>query len=97
MRIINKELLDQFSYKHSQFVKPLQRWSDLITDAQWKTHKDLKADFPSADYVGSARYVFNIKGNNYRVIAVVTFITGLLIIRFVGTHSEYDKVNAKTI
>ena len=97
MKIINKELLDQFSRKNAQSIKPLQRWCERVVDAKWKTHIELKADFPAADYVGLSRYVFNIKGNNYRVITVVTFITGLIIIRFVGTHSEYDQINAKKI
>jgi mRNA interferase HigB len=97
MKILNKELLDQFSRKHTQSIKPLQRWCDTVVDAQWKTHNDLKADFPSADFVGLSRYVFNIKGNSYRVITVVTFITGFVIIRFVGTHSEYDQIDAKKI
>jgi mRNA interferase HigB len=54
-------------------------------------------DFPAADYVGNSRYVFNIRGNNYGVVAVVVFISGILKIRFVGTHFEYDKIDCKTI
>ncbi|MGV8135475.1 MAG: type II toxin-antitoxin system HigB family toxin [Mangrovibacterium sp.] len=57
----------------------------------------LKQTFPSADYVGNARYVFNIKGNGYRIVTVVVFIAGTLAIRFVGTHEEYDKIDCKTI
>jgi len=57
----------------------------------------MKADFPDADYVTNSRYVFNLKGNNYRLIVVVVFFAGELNIRFAGTHSEYDKIQAKTI
>ncbi len=53
---------------------------------------DLKADFPSADFVGNNRYVFNIKGNNYRTVVLVVFFAGTVAIRFVGTHGEYDKI-----
>ena len=53
--------------------------------------------FPSADYVKNGRYVFNIGGNNYRVVAVVIFIGGVMNIRFVGTHSDYDKIDCAII
>ena len=53
--------------------------------------------FPSADYVKNGRYVFNIGGNNYRIVAVVIFIGGVMNIRFVGTHQEYDKIDCATI
>ena len=57
----------------------------------------VKADFASADYVGNNRIVFDIKGNDYRLVAVVLFVAGTVFIRWVGTHSEYDKINVKTI
>ena len=69
----------------------LERWSGKLADAEWKSHADLKADFPSADFVGNNRYVFNIKGNNYRTVVLVVFFAGTVAIRFIGTHSEYDK------
>lgn len=53
--------------------------------------------FPSADYVKNGRYVFNIGGNNFRVVAVVIFIGGVMNIRFVGTHPEYDKIDSAVI
>jgi mRNA interferase HigB len=52
----------------------------------------LKADFPSADFVGNNRYVFNIKGNNYRTVVLVVFFARTVAIRFIGTHGEYDKI-----
>ena len=58
---------------------------------------NLKQDFPTANYVGNGWYVFNIQGNNYRLIAIVLFIKGYLKIRFLGTHAEYDKIDCKTI
>ena len=69
-----------------------ERWSNILADADWKSHTDLKADFPSADFVGNNRYVFNIKGNNYRTVVLVVFFAGTVAIRFVGTHGEYDKI-----
>lgn len=55
----------------------------------------MRKDFPSADYVGNQHYVFNIKGNNYRLIVVVMFMPGLVYIRWVGTHKEYDKIDCR--
>ena len=68
-----------------------------MEDASWKNHADLKQDFPSANYVGNSRYVFNIKGNSYRMVVVVIFVAGILTIQFIGTHEEYDRINCSTI
>jgi len=75
----------------------LNNWIQRIKKAEWTNHNELKASFPAADYVTNSRYVFNLKGNNYRIIVVVIFFAGELNIRFVGTHAEYDKIDAKTI
>lgn len=97
MKIANKELLDDFVQAHAQAAKPLNKWVDVVKAVQWKTHAELKNTFPSADCVKNGRYVFNIGGNNYRIVAVVIFIGGVMNIRFVGTHSEYDKIDSSTI
>ena len=97
MRIANKELLDDFVQTHAQAPKPLNKWIEVVKAAQWKNHTELKATFPSADYVKNGRYVFNIGGNKYRVVTVVIFIGGVMNIRFVGTHSEYERIDCSTI
>lgn len=97
MLIANKELLDDFIKAHSQAINPLNKWAEVVKTAQWKNHAELKATFPSADYVKNGRYVFNIGGNNFRIVAVVIFIGGVMNIRFVGTHAEYDKIDCATI
>ena len=58
---------------------------------------DIKADFLSTDYVGNQHYVFNIRGNNYRLVVVVKFTVGYIFVRWVGTHKEYDKIDCSTI
>ena len=68
--------------------------------AKWKEKKkqaDIKNDFNSVDYVGNNRYVFNIKGNKYRLVVIIIFISKKVYIRFIGTHSEYDKIDCKNI
>lgn len=97
MIIANKELLDNFVQTHAQAAKPLNKWVDIVKTAQWKNHAELKKMFPSADYVKNGRYVFNIGGNNYRIVAVVIFIGGVMNIRFIGTHPEYEKIDSSTI
>ncbi len=97
MIIANKELLDDFVQLHANAAKPLNRWVEQVQGVQWTSHADIKKMFPSADYVKNGRYVFNIGGNNYRVVAVVIFIGGVMNIRFVGTHGEYDKIDSTTI
>lgn len=97
MQIWDKEILDKYVDKHADAGTAIQRWINIVEEAAWTSHNDLKLDFPAADYVGNSRYVFNIRGNNYRIVAVTVFISGILKIRFVGTHAEYDKIDCKTI
>ena len=92
MKIDNKVILDDFVQKHAKAAKPLNKWVEEVEKADWQSHNDLKRCFPAADYVKNGRYVFNIGGNNYRIVAVVMFINGMMILRFVGTHAEYDKI-----
>ena len=97
MKIANKEILDAFVQKHAQAAGPLNKWVEKVKSVTWHNHYDLKQTFPSADYVKNGRYVFNIGGNHYRLVAVVIFIGGVMNIRFVGTHPEYDKIDSSTI
>jgi len=92
MKILFPEKVEEFEHNHPDAKEALERWSGLLANATWKYHAELKQDFPSADYVGNNRYVFNIKGNNYRTVVLVVFFAGTAAIRFIGTHSEYDKI-----
>jgi len=76
---------------------PFKRWVKEVERANWRTIADLKNDFATADYVGNGHFVFNIKGNDYRLVAVVVFVAGTIFVRWVGTHNEYNKINAETI
>lgn len=92
MIIRKKELIDGFALKHADAKNALQRWIEFVEEAEWKSHADIKADFPTSDYVGKERYVFNIRGNNYRLVVLVVFTDGFLTVRYLGTHSEYNKI-----
>ena len=98
MKIIYPERIEEFADLHPDAKAALERWSAIVKAATWKHHADLKKDFPSVDYVGNNRYVFNIKGNNYRTVVLLVFFAGTVAIRFIGTHKEYDKIkDIKTI
>jgi len=75
----------------------LERWYNIAEAAEWKNLSDIKLDFLDVDYVGNQHYVFNIKGNNYRLVVVIKFTIGYIYIRFVGTHKDYDKINSSTV
>jgi mRNA interferase HigB len=72
-------------------------WLDIVARAEWSNPKDVKASYPKASILKAGRVVFNIKGNDYRLIARVQYQAGVLAIRFFGTHAEYDKIEAETI
>lgn len=99
MRIVSHKRLVEFyvSEGHADAKVALEHWYEITEEAEWKSLSDIKADFPATDYVGNQRYVFNIKGNKYRLVVVVKFTIGHVFIRFVGTHSEYDKIDVSTI
>ena len=75
----------------------LERWYEIASSSEWKNYAEMKNDFGSVDSVGNQHYVFNIKGNKYRLVVVVKFTIGHIFIRFVGTHAEYDKIDVSNI
>ena len=97
MKIRNKAKLEKFVIKHADAVKAIQKFIDIVEEAQWQNFFDIKSDFNSVDYVSNGRYVFDSKGNKYRLIAVVVFIGEVFTVRFIGTHAEYSKIDAKKI
>ena len=74
-----------------------QAWLDIVTRASWRSPEDVKASYPKASVLKASRVVFNIKGNDYRLIAAVQYRGGVLAIRFFGSHAEYDRIDAETV
>lgn len=97
MRIISRKALKDFWTRHTQAEEPLKSWFEEATQATWKTPQDIKALYRSADFVLGNRVIFNIGGNKYRLIVKINYSYGVVYIRFIGTHTEYDKINAETI
>ena len=97
MVVISKSTLVNYGKKNVQTIEAINEWYEKVNDAQWKHLADIKKDFNTVDYVGNDRFVFNLKGNKYRIIAMIHFTTRTLYIRFIGTHAAYDKINASII
>ncbi|NDV27213.1 type II toxin-antitoxin system HigB family toxin [Desulfovibrio sp. JC010] len=97
MRIISRATLRDYGKKHSDAKESLDCWFHEVNVASWDSWTDIKARYPDVSPLGKDRYVFNIKGNKYRIITAVHFASKIVFIRFVGTHAEYDKVDAEKV
>lgn len=97
MRIIKPATLKDFWEKHPNAEKPLKSWLEMAKLAEWKQPADIKSDYSSASIIAHNRVIFNIKGNNYRLVVKFHYNTQIGYIRFVGTHREYDKIDAEEI
>ena len=97
MRVIAKKILREFWNKHKDCEQQLKSWFQEAASSKWKNSNEIKLEYPTASIIGDNRIVFNIKGNTYRLIIKINFDYQMIWIRFIGTHSEYDKINAKTI
>lgn len=93
MRIIAKKTLTLYYQERRDAETALEEWYEKVERAKWNTFADVRQSFNSADYVGNNRIVFNIKGNKYRLVALVLFNNKMVYIRFIGTHEEYSRIN----
>lgn len=97
LSVISKKILREFWIKHSDCQQSLKSWFQETSNAVWNSPKELKTDYPTASFLMDNRVVFNIKGNKYRLIVKINYDYHMLWIRFIGTHSEYDKIDATKI
>lgn len=97
MRIIAERTIREYYEKNPQSKTALQDWVAVVKKAQWRCFADIKATYNSVDYIGNQHYVFNIKGNDYRIVVVIKFIPQFVLIRFIGTHKEYDEIDCSRI
>ena len=97
MRVIARRTLKEFWQRHPDAEASLRAWFKEARAAEWKSPADLKTRYPSASILANNRVIFNIRGNNYRLIAAIHFEHAVLYIRFIGTHAEYDQIDAATI
>ncbi|MBD2753973.1 type II toxin-antitoxin system HigB family toxin [Spirosoma validum] len=97
MVIIAKATLIRFAETHPDATIALMEWYDTVAEADWSNINGVRAQFNSVDYVGNERFVFNIRGNRYRLIVAILFSIRTVYIKFIGTHADYDKIDAKLI
>ena len=97
MRVVAKKKLRDFWEKHEDCEQQLKSWFREALKATWENPNQIKAEYPSASILFENRIIFNIKGNNYRLIVKINYDYQMVWIRFIGTHAEYDKINANII
>ncbi|MDP2365727.1 MAG: type II toxin-antitoxin system HigB family toxin [Ignavibacteria bacterium] len=97
MRIIAIKRLKDFWNKHPDSEQPLRAWYSEVSKADWKNPSDIIKVYRTASVLLNNRVVFNIKGNDYRLIVAINYTYRIVYIRFIGAHKEYDKINAEEI
>ena len=96
--VVEKYFADHTGHKGIKAARSqYDAWLHIVARAEWRNPEDVKASYPKASILKDGRVVFNIKGNDYRLIARVQYQAGVLVIRFFGTHAEYNRVDAETV
>jgi mRNA interferase HigB len=97
MRIIALGALRDFWAKHPGALEPLSAWYAIVSRVRWTSPADVKAAYRSASFLAGNRVVFNIKGNDYRLVVVMHYNRQIAYVRFVGTHRQYDQIDASNV
>lgn len=97
MNLVAVKFLRAFWEKHPDAEQPLKSWADEVKKASWKHPAEIKEQYRSASILKNRRVVFNIKGNDYRLVASVAYHFQAVYVKFIGTHKEYDGIDAETV
>ena len=98
MNIYNKSTVTEACKKHRNAKLALEIWYEEVLTKKWKTPNQIKQEYRgNVSILKNSRVVFNIKGNDFRIVAEINYENGWVFIKFIGTHSEYDKIEANTI
>jgi mRNA interferase HigB len=92
MVIITMRVLNEFADIYADAENALNHWVDIVKTSDWRNGAELRKTFRDADFVGNNRWVFNLRGNRYRIVSMIFFSKRTIFIRFIGTHSEYDAI-----
>jgi mRNA interferase HigB len=96
--VVENYLADHAGHKGIKVARSqYEAWLDIVTAAVWRNPEDVKASYPKASILKAGRVVFNIKGNDYRLVTRVQYQAGVVAVRFFGTHAEYDNIDAETV
>lgn len=98
MQIVALRTLRQFWERHPQAETPIKVWYGIASKAEWTSPADIKKQFgPSVDFVGDNRVIFDLAGNKFRLVVHISYTYRRALVKFIGTHAEYDRINAETI
>jgi mRNA interferase HigB len=97
MNVVTRRRLADYWRRHPEAEGPLAAWFSLAKASEWKTPHDIRTQFNSADFLGDNRVVFDVGGNKYRIVVRVSYKFKQVLIKFVGTHAEYDRIDAETV
>ena len=96
--VVERYLADHAGHKGIRAARSqYEAWLNIVTRANWRNPENVKAAYPKASILKAGRVVFNIKGNDYRLVAAVQYRAGALAIRFFGSHAEYDRIDSETV
>lgn len=91
MRVLNTKVLESYMAKHARCRGPVRAWLSETRMAEWASPAELKERYPGASILSGNRVVFDLAGNNYRLVCVVAYRTSVVVVERIGTHAEYDK------
>ncbi|QUG75841.1 type II toxin-antitoxin system HigB family toxin [Erwinia sp. E602] len=97
MKIISIRTLKDFWERNPDSEQAIKSWIDEASKATWQSPADIKSHYRSASILKNRRVVFNIKGNNYRLIVAIAYKRGWMFVKFIGTHRQYDNIDAETV
>lgn len=97
MRVISTKHILDYYVEHAETEQPLKAWLEEARKANWKKPQEIKDKYGNASFLGGNRVVFNIKGNSYRLVVAVAYKYGAVYVKFIGTHNEYDDIDAETV
>jgi len=97
MRVVAVSTLRKFWDRHPDVEQPLKAWLQEASNAEWRQPSDIKAHYRSVSVLKNRRVVFNIKGNDYRLVVAIAYQLQIVFVKFIGTHADYDLVDADTV
>ncbi len=97
MNVVARRTLVEFWTRHPRALGPLSAWYDIARAAEWRTPQEVRDDFNSVDFVGDNRVIFDIGGNNYPLVVRISYPFKQVLVKFVGTHAEYDRIDPASV
>jgi mRNA interferase HigB len=97
VRVVSRKTLVDYYNKHKETKSQLEAWFHELKKVEWNTPQEVKEKYGPASIIGNNRVVFNIKGNKYRLVTEINYQMKVVYIRFIGTHKEYNKIDAEEI